>query len=488
MKIFLMSMGCAKNSVDSERLAGRIISAGHEIVSDVDKAEVGIINTCGFIQDAVKENIDAILDLEQLKLENKLKHIIVTGCLVNRYEQELKAELPTVDLFTRAESWDDIIKLLTPKALNKLCDRFMLEPVTPWSRYLKLSEGCNKFCTYCSIPFIRGRLRSVEIKDLVNEALKLCEGGAKEICLVAQDLMDYGKDLYNKPMLKELIEILNKELPDGTWLRPLYMYPDEMTHEFIDFMLSQDKVLRYFDMPVQHISDKILRRMNRKTTSDKIKDIIKYVRSCDKFFTLRTTIMTGFPGETESDFDELLEFLSEAKIDHAGAFIFSPEEGTRAAEFADQVDFDIAQERYQAVTDLQFDIAQERGELFIDKELEVLIEEINIDAESAEQASQSLELESLSSLKDFAAGSGADNLRSDNLKLESLRRAKNFAGENGGGEFEIWGRSYRDAPDVDGRICAEGLMSDKIKLLKPSDKVKIKIQECDGNDLFGALI
>ncbi|MBR0222172.1 MAG: 30S ribosomal protein S12 methylthiotransferase RimO [Synergistaceae bacterium] len=458
-----MSMGCAKNSVDSERLAGRIISAGHEIVSDVDKAEIGIINTCGFIQDAVKENIDAILDLEQLKLENKLKHIIVTGCLVNRYEQELKAELPTVDLFTRAESWDDIIKLLTPKALNKLCDRFMLEPVTPWSRYLKLSEGCNKFCTYCSIPFIRGRLRSVEIKDLVNEALKLCEGGAKEICLVAQDLMDYGKDLYNKPMLKELIEILNKELPDGTWLRPLYMYPDEMTHEFIDFMLSKDKVLRYFDMPVQHISDKILRRMNRKTTSDKIKDIIKYVRSCDKFFTLRTTIMTGFPGETESDFDELLEFLSEAKIDHAGAFIFSPEEGTRAAEFADQVDFDTAQERYQAVTDLQFDIAQERGELFIDKELEVLIEEINIDAESAGQASQSLELESLSN-------------------------NKNFAGENGGSEFEIWGRSYRDAPDVDGRICAEGLMSDKIKLLKPSDKVKIKIQECVGNDLFGEIV
>ncbi|MBR0097987.1 MAG: 30S ribosomal protein S12 methylthiotransferase RimO [Synergistaceae bacterium] len=483
-----MSMGCAKNSVDSERLAGRIISAGHEIVSDVDKAEIGIINTCGFIQDAVKENIDAILDLEQLKLENKLKHIIVTGCLVNRYEQELKAELPTVDLFTRAESWDDIIKLLTPKALNKLCDRFMLEPVTPWSRYLKLSEGCNKFCTYCSIPFIRGRLRSVEIKDLVNEALKLCEGGAKEICLVAQDLMDYGKDLYNKPMLKELIEILNKELPDGTWLRPLYMYPDEMTHEFIDFMLSQDKVLRYFDMPVQHISDKILRRMNRKTTSDKIKDIIKYVRSCDKFFTLRTTIMTGFPGETESDFDELLEFLSEAKIDHAGAFIFSPEEGTRAAEFADQVDFDTAQERYQAVTDLQFDIAQERGELFIDKELEVLIEEINIDAESAGQASQSLELESLSSLKNFAAGSGADNLRGDNLKLESLRRAKNFAGENGGGEFEIWGRSYRDAPDVDGRICVEGLLSDRIKLLKPGYKVKIKIQECVGNDLFGKLV
>ena len=483
-------MGCAKNSVDSERLAGRIISAGHEIVSDVDKAEIGIINTCGFIQDAVKENIDAILDLEQLKLENKLKHIIVTGCLVNRYEQELKAELPTVDLFTRAESWDDIIKLLTPKVLkqNKLCDRFMLEPVTPWSRYLKLSEGCNKFCTYCSIPFIRGRLRSVEIKDLVNEALKLCEGGAKEICLVAQDLMDYGKDLYNKPMLKELIEILNKELPDGTWLRPLYMYPDEMTHEFIDFMLSQDKVLRYFDMPVQHISDKILRRMNRKTTSDKIKDIIKYVRSCDKFFTLRTTIMTGFPGETESDFDELLEFLSEAKIDHAGAFIFSPEEGTRAAEFADQVDFDTAQERYQAVTDLQFDIAQERGELFIDKELEVLIEEINIDAESAGQASQSLELESLSSLKNFAAGSGADNLRGDNLKLESLRRAKNFAGENGGGEFEIWGRSYRDAPDVDGRICVEGLLSDRIKLLKPGYKVKIKIQECVGNDLFGKLV
>ena len=436
-----MSMGCAKNSVDSERLAGSIVSAGHEIVNDPDEAEVGIINTCGFIQDAVKENIDAILDLEQLKLNKKLKHIIVTGCLVNRYEAELKAELPSVDLFTRAESWDDIINFLKPINANKICDRFMIEPNTPWSRYLKLSEGCNKFCAYCAIPLIRGRLRSTPIDKLVNEALKLCETGAKEICLVAQDLMDYGKDLYNKSALKDLIKILNKELPAGTWLRPLYMYPDEMTHEFIDFMLSQDKVLRYFDMPVQHISDKILRSMNRKTSSSKIKDIIKYIRQCDGLFTLRTTIMTGFPGETENDFNELLEFLSEAQIDHAGAFIFSPEEGTRAAEFADQIDFDIAQERYQAVSDLQFDIAQARSELFIGKELDVLIEEINADAESeSEQA------------------------------------------------YVLCGRSYRDAPDVDGRVYIERALNNNLLNLKLGDKVRVKIHDCIGNDLFADLI
>ena len=164
-----MSMGCAKNSVDSERLAGRIVIAGHEIVNDPDKAEVGIINTCGFIQDAVKENIDAILDLEQLKLNNKLKHIIVTGCLVNRYEAELKAELPSVDLFTRAESWDDIINFLKPVNANKICDRFMIEPNTPWSRYLKVGEGCDTFCSYCAIPLIRGRLRSTPVEELIKE-------------------------------------------------------------------------------------------------------------------------------------------------------------------------------------------------------------------------------------------------------------------------------------------------------------------------------
>ena len=436
MKIFLMSMGCAKNSVDSERLAGRIISAGHEIVNDPDEAEVGIINTCGFIQDAVKENIDAILDLEQLKLNNKLKHIIVTGCLVNRYEAELKAELPSVDLFTRAESWDDIINFLKPVNANKICDRFMIEPNTPWSRYLKVGEGCDTFCSYCAIPLIRGRLRSTPVEELVKEALKLCEDGAKEICLVGQDLTAYGRDLYGESALKNLLNNLERELPDDTWLRLLYMHPDRMTEDLADFLLSKQKVLRYLDVPVQHIDDEILSRMNRKTTGSHITKIFKYIRRADPLFALRTTIMTGFPGETDAQFAKVLDFLEEAELDRVGAFIYSPEEGTPAAKFSNQVEFEVAERRYNRVMELQAEISQARSELFIDKELDVLIEEINTENES----------------------------------------------------FELWGRSYRDAPEVDGQVCISGTGLNKLNNLNLGDIVRVKINDCLEHDLFAELI
>ena len=430
-----MSMGCAKNSVDSERLAGRIVSAGHEIVNDPDEAEVGIINTCGFIQDAVKENIDAILDLEQLKLNNKLKHIIVTGCLVNRYEAELKAELPSVDLFTRAESWDDIINFLKPVNANKACDRFMIEPNTPWSRYLKVGEGCDTFCSYCAIPLIRGRLRSTPVEALVKEAVKLCEDGAKEICLVGQDLTAYGRDLYGESALKNLLNSLERELPNGTWLRLLYMHPDRMTEDLADFLLSKQKVLRYLDVPVQHIDDEILSRMNRKTTGSHIAKIFKYIRRADPLFALRTTIMTGFPGETEAQFAKVLDFLEEAELDRVGAFIYSPEDGTPAAKFSNQVEFEAAERRYNRVMELQAEISQSRSELFIDKELDVLIEEINIESES----------------------------------------------------FEIWGRSYRDAPEVDGQVCITGTGLNNLNL-NLGDVVRVKINDCLEHDLFGELI
>ncbi len=440
MNIFLMSMGCAKNTVDSERLSGRIVSAGHAIVDNPDDAEVGIINTCGFIQDAVKENIDAILDLEELKQTGKLKHIIITGCLVNRYEAELKKELPTVDLFTRAETWDDIINFLNSHDNSKLkkfnCERFMLAESTPWSRYLKVGEGCDTFCSYCAIPLIRGRLRSTPVEVLVKEALKLCGEGAKEICLVGQDLTAYGRDLYGEPALKNLINLLDKELPENTWLRLLYMHPDRMTEDLVDFLMSRDKVLRYLDVPVQHIDDEILSRMNRKTTGVHIKKIFKYIRSADPLFTLRTTIMTGFPGETEGQFNKVLDFLAEAELDRVGAFIYSPEEGTPAAKFPDKIAKEIAENRYQRIMELQAEISQERGELFIDKNLDVLIEEINTDDET--------------------------------------------------GEFEIWGRSYRDAPEVDGQVCVTGRL-DEINL-KLGDKIAVKINDCIEHDLFGEII
>lgn len=444
MKIFLISMGCAKNSVDSERLSGRIISNGHIIVNDPDEAEVGIINTCGFIQDAVKENIDAILDLENLKNSGKLKHIIITGCLVNRYETELKKELPSVDLFTRAESWDEIINFLNSldKKNNKnkkisSCERVMLTDSTPWSRYLKVGEGCDTFCSYCAIPLIRGRLRSTPVNVLVDEALKLCDEGAKELCLVGQDLTAYGKDLYGEPALKNLINILDKELPDKTWLRLLYMHPDRMTEDLVDFLMNKEKVLRYLDVPIQHIDDEILARMNRKTSGSYIKKIFKYIRAADPLFTLRTTIMTGFPGETDKKFEKILDFLYEFELDRVGAFVYSPEEGTAAAKFADVIDKNIAEKRYSRLMELQAEISQKRGELFINKELEVLLEEINID---------------------------------DNT-----------------GEFEIWGRSYRDAPEVDGQVCVTGREAKYINNLNLGDKITAKINDCVEHDLFGTI-
>lgn len=258
-------MGCAKNGVDSENLMGRLAFEGHTVVEDPKDAQVGIINTCAFIQDAVRENVDAILELELLKERGILEWIVVVGCIVNRYEAELRQELDSVDLFARAEDWDAVVNYLAEldrpgeRAEPRTgCGRVALPGTPSWSRYLKVGEGCDTFCSYCSIPLIRGRLRSLPVERLLEEALSLCAEGARELCLVGQDLTVYGRDLYGEPATERLLRELDAALPDGTWVRLLYLHPDRLTPDFVDFLGDSGKILPYLDVPIQHIDDAIL--------------------------------------------------------------------------------------------------------------------------------------------------------------------------------------------------------------------------------------
>jgi ribosomal protein S12 methylthiotransferase len=372
-----------------------------------------------------------------MKNEGTLSHIIVAGCLVNRYESELRKELPSVDLFARAEEWDAVADFMTAldgakdrtdgTASSLVCGRFSPSFGTPWSRFLKVGEGCDTFCSYCSIPLIRGRLRSIPVEELIGEAAALCASGAKELCLVGQDLTAYGRDIYGEPALKRLLSELDHELPKGTWLRLLYLHPDRMTEELADFLMGTEKVLPYLDVPIQHIDDDILKRMNRRPAGAHIRKIFNYIRRANPLFALRTTIMAGFPGETEEQFRKVLDFLEEAELDRVGAFAYSPEEGTPAASFPDAVPHDVAEERCDRLMELQSSISQERGELFVGRELDVLIEET--DSESGEAV----------------------------------------------------GRSYRDAPEVDGVVCVSGVGGE----VSPGDIVRVHVTDCAEHDLFG---
>lgn len=429
MDISLITLGCSKNAVDSERIAGRLASMGHRIVDAVSDAQVGIVNTCGFIQDAVKENVDAILDLERMKEDGRLSHIIVAGCLVERYEAELRKELPSVDLFVGVDGEDAIAGWVASLEGGRAaptgasCGRRILPFGTPWSRWLKVSEGCGARCSYCVIPKIRGPLRSVPVEALVDEALMLCTAGARELCLVGQDLTAYGMDLYGVPSLHSLVGALDAALPAGTWLRLLYMHPDRMTDELIDALLGADKVLHYMDMPIQHVDDEILARMARRPNGGRIRELFRRVRDADPLFALRTTIMVGFPGEGEDQFLDVLGFLEEMELDRVGAFVWSPEDGTPAASLPGRVPRDVAEERWARLMDVQSEISQERGELFIGHELDVLIEELDDDGVA-------------------------------------------------------WGRSYRDAPEVDGMVCVDGAGG-----VAPGDIVRARVTESVGHDL-----
>jgi ribosomal protein S12 methylthiotransferase len=429
VKVSILSLGCSKNSVDSENLIGLLESSGVEIVSDVGDADVALVNTCGFIQPAVEESINAILDLELLKEQGKIKKIGVLGCLVNRYGEELKKELPSVDVWAKAEEWDLVAHSLGLFPLKKKTPRGMMPETRSWSRYLKVGEGCDTFCSYCTIPSIRGRARSIPIEELSVLAADLAEKGAREICLVGQDLTIYGRDLYGEPRLTELLSVLDRELPKDVWIRLLYLHPSRINERFIDFIAGHDRILSYLDIPVQHIDPVILKRMNRPPDEEHIRRVFSYAREADKYFALRTTIMVGFPGETEQQFTKVLDFLEKSMIDRVGAFIFSPEEGTPAAGMENQIASDIKEARYLRLMELQSEISLERQRLFEGKKLTVLVDEVDEEDGTA------------------------------------------------------WSRSYRDAPEIDGLVA----VSCGASLLEEGQFVEVRITDAAEHDLFAEI-
>lgn len=336
MKIYCLTLGCAKNRVDSECLAGALTAAGHELVSSVEEAECALVNTCGFIRPAVEESVAAILDLEELKRDKKLKKIGVVGCLVNRYEGDLVSEVPLVDFWARTEDWKFVLdQLRTPGDDER--HRGTLPSSSKYTRYLKISEGCGNRCTYCAIPGIRGPLRSLPPEVIVKEACQLAEEGARELCVVGQDLTVYGTDIDGRTRLIELLDALESSLPPDLWIRLLYLHPSRVDSALLERVAVGRQVIPYLDIPVQHGDPEILAAMNRGIAPESLRAIFRTARAINPDFALRTTCMVGFPGEKKRHFDNLMNFVAEVRFDRMGAFTFFPEEDTAAAEMAGQV-------------------------------------------------------------------------------------------------------------------------------------------------------
>ncbi len=391
-KIGFVSLGCSKNLVDTEVMLRYLVEAGYEITPEETEADIVIVNTCGFIESAKQESIDNILDIAWLKKNKKLKGIIATGCLVERYREEVMKEMPEVDALVGVGSLDKIVDAVRAVEKKKtFCafddkescklggERLLTTP--PYTAYLKIAEGCDNRCTYCAIPLIRGRLRSRPIEDLVKEAKDLEARGVKELCLIAQDTTRYGLDLYGEYKLDELIRALTKET-SIPWIRLLYCYPDKITDGLIRELRENDRLLKYMDIPIQHISDPVLAAMNRHGDSATIKDAIERLRAAVPDITLRTTVIVGFPGESEEQFEELCEFVKETRFDRFGAFTYSPEEDTPAALLPDQIDEQIKQDRYDTVMATQLRISEEKNEEKVGKTLRVLVEGYDVVAET----------------------------------------------------------------------------------------------------------
>ena len=426
MKVYCLSLGCAKNKVDSECLAGELQRAGHILVDNVESADVGIVNTCGFIQPASEESIAAILDLEQLKKEGKLKKIGVVGCLVNRYSDDLIKEIPSVDFWARSEDWASVIRSMGGIPENSRC-RTSLPSSSKFTRYLKISEGCDNKCTYCAIPGIRGGLRSLPIETLVSEADQLVKEGAVELCVVGQDLTVYGTDLYGKDSLVSLIDELENALPKNIWIRLLYLHPSRITKKLLERVASGKQVLPYLDIPIQHADPDILSAMNRKISPDELSSIFTAARSINEDFALRTTCMVGFPGEKKAHFDNLLDFVAKTRFDRMGSFVFFPEEGTEAEKMKGRVSEDVKQKRLKKLMELQEEISMERQLLFEGRVMDVFVERIDREASFAE------------------------------------------------------GRSFREAPEVDGLIEIRNI-SEKVK---EGDIIKVIMTEAMPHDMVG---
>ena len=385
MNIFFVSLGCDKNLVDSEEMLGALTSGGYRITDDESKADVIIVNTCCFIHDAKEESIQTILEMASYKEHGNCKALIVTGCLAQRYKEEITQEIPEVDAVLGTNSQDSILEAVSKALEGKVTHIFTpLEgiPDLPGKRimttggyyeYLKIAEGCDKHCTYCIIPSIRGSYRSVPMEKLISQAEELAEQGVKELILVAQETTLYGKDLYGEKSLHLLLKKLC-QIPGIYWIRILYCYPEEIYPELIDTIRTEKKICHYLDLPIQHASDRILKKMGRRTTKQQLKDIVGELRRNIPDIMLRTTLITGFPGETAEDHEELMEFVNEMEFERLGVFTYSPEENTPAALMENQIEEEVKENRKEELMELQQEISLDNGEKLIGKTLTVMVE------------------------------------------------------------------------------------------------------------------
>ena len=384
-KVLFISLGCDKNLTDSEEMLGMLVENGYEITNDETEAEVIVINTCAFIHDAKEESVNTILEMARYKEEGICKALLVTGCLAQRYKEEIVGEIPEVDAVLGTASYDEIIKALNQvfsgesflefKDINSLPKHSRKRVITTggYFEYLKIAEGCDKHCTYCIIPKLRGNFRSIPMEQLLSQAEYLAEQGVRELILVAQETTVYGKDLYGEKSLHILLKKLC-QIPGIQWIRVLYCYPEEIYPELIQTMKEEPKICHYLDLPIQHCSDRILKRMGRRTTKQELVDIVETLRREIPDIILRTTLITGFPGETQEDHEELMEFIDTMEFDRLGVFTYSPEEDTPAASMPEQIDEEVKLDRQAELMELQQEISLDKGNDKIGSVVEVMIE------------------------------------------------------------------------------------------------------------------
>lgn len=393
MKLALISLGCSKNLVDSEHYLGILSKRkGMELTSELSEADIVIVNTCGFIGDAKEESIETILEVSEFKETGNLKKLIVAGCLAQKYSEEILKELPEVDAVIGTGDIDKIEKVVDEILENKkvvetknmtfLANANTERVLTTASHtaYLKISEGCNRACTYCIIPQMRGRLRSRSIEDIIEEAKRLVASGVREINLLAQETTEYGIDLYGDKKLAALMKELCK-IEGLKWLRTYYMHPEYVTDELIEVMKSEEKICKYFDVPIQHVSDNILRNMARAKSGEQVKDVLNRIRKAIPEATIRTTLIVGFPGETEENFQELMDYVREFEFDYAGVFKYSREEDTVAYNLPNQVPEEIKEKRYAELVNLQSEIAERKNRRLLGEEIEVMIDGVSSESE-----------------------------------------------------------------------------------------------------------
>lgn len=381
MKVLLISLGCDKNLVDSEVMLGLLNKAGHQITNDETEADVVVVNTCAFIKDAKEESINTIIEMGELKKTGKLKKLIVAGCLSQRYKDEIMTELPEIDVIIGATNFDKIVEAIgtDEEAIVDDIDytpapvRERIVTTTASMAYLKIAEGCNKMCTYCIIPHIRGRYRSVPMDSLLDSARRLADDGIKELVLVAQETTLYGIDLYGEKRLPELLTKLS-DIDGIEWIRLLYCYPEEITDDLIETMAANPKICHYIDIPIQHSENAILKRMGRRTSREDIVELVGRLRSAMPDIAIRTTLISGFPGETQEQHNGLVDFVDQCEFDRLGVFTYSPEEGTPAASYPDQVDEAVAERWRDEIMELQQEISYEKNQEFVGTVMKVLIE------------------------------------------------------------------------------------------------------------------